>query len=162
MSGQCTRIRSASSARSKTMLRKCDFQSESRLALFEFQTYWNQERAIKASTIVPCLVPMMFWLTGKVVRIPRVGPRWGVCSTIILKNAVGIKLPRKVADHSLRQTSSPPPISVFPRLLFDYFFFDFPMRWNPHETPQRQFILFYFRAALLKDSPRDYASRGEW
>jgi putative transposase len=60
----------------ESLLRKCDFDSESalRLALFEFQTYFNNERphqgidnrTVLGSSEVPTS-------TGKVVRIPRVG-----------------------------------------------------------------------------------------
>jgi transposase InsO family protein len=60
----------------ESLLRKCDFDSQSalRLALFEFQTYWNNERphqgidnrTVLGSSDVPTA-------TGKVVRIPRVG-----------------------------------------------------------------------------------------
>jgi putative transposase len=60
----------------ESLLRKCDFDSESalRLALFEFQTYFNNERphqgidnrTVLGSNDVPTA-------TGKVVRIPRVG-----------------------------------------------------------------------------------------
>ena len=58
------------------MLRKCLFTSESalRLALAEFQTYFNHERpnqgidnrTVHGSSEVPTV-------TGNVVRIPRVG-----------------------------------------------------------------------------------------
>ncbi len=44
-------------------------------------------------------------------------------------------------------------VSASPRLLFDYFFFGYPRRWNPEETPQSQkksltLSLLWFSGAL--------------
>ena len=60
----------------ESLLRKCLFTSESalRLALFEFQTYFNHERphqGIDNRTVLGSRKAPT--ATGKVVRIPRVG-----------------------------------------------------------------------------------------